>query len=91
MELLWLFYNGSKPRHILLLELGRTDTKIIGIESNKIKVGEKNRLKSASTIIDNLSLDKKIIWIKHNCPGVMAGLRTLFINKSNVINNYKFK
>ncbi len=89
MQLLWLHYRGKNPRYILCLELARQDGKIYCIETNKIDPGARNKIISAKNLLSNLSLGKKVIWLKQHCPSAMVGFKTLKESNANVIQAHK--
>lgn len=87
--MLWLYYNGKKPRYLLVLDLCGAGDKITCIETSKISAESKRRIVDAKNILDELQLDRKIVWIKEHCPEAMDGYRTLYKSKVSIINTYE--
>lgn len=67
MELVYVKYT-PKDRNILLVELGSRNNKICGLLAEKVSDGERAKILSARTILDALSVDRKIQWLKDHCP-----------------------
>lgn len=80
MELLWCKYKQTENR--LFLYLGEHNGKACCIDANAIDHGTKITIREAAPILDDLSLESKVNWIKENCPGAMASYRTL--NKTDI-------
>lgn len=70
------------------MELGRKNGKIYSIETNKIDAGSRRKIISARKILDSLSLDKRIEWIRHNCPNAINGFKTLNEGKAAITDTY---
>jgi len=68
MELYYILYGpkGVKPKYYLLFYVGTKNNKLIGIDSAKVPSSEKQALKSSN--FASLSLEKRLRWLKDNCP-----------------------
>lgn len=67
MELVYLRYTKD-GRLILLLELGSRNNKICGLLSEKVPDHERAKITKARTLLDALSLPRKLQWLKEHCP-----------------------
>jgi hypothetical protein len=91
MKLLWIRYNGKKGlRYVLLLYLGSKENKYCGLETALVPDQEIQFIRSSAEKFGNLSLDKKIQWVKEKCPiSFQNAYKELFINNSTIYNEYE--
>jgi len=91
MKLLWIYYSGGKSlRYLLLLHIGSRKNKYCGLETALIPDQEIKIIRSSIKELDNLSLDKKIQWIKEKCPiSFQKAYKELFIDDSTVYREYE--
>lgn len=84
MKLLNIHYHakGKTPKYLLLLYLGQRNEKICGIETYHINDKEMAEIVRNSDVLSKLSLDRKIFWIKNNCPFGYKGYKE--INSLNI-------
>jgi hypothetical protein len=67
MELVYVRYI-PKDSKALLLELGTRNNKLCGLLADKVPDSERAKITSSRTILDALSVDRKILWLKDHCP-----------------------
>ena len=77
MRILWLLYRGKNSRYILLLELGEHNGKLCGIDTSKINDRDRAIIMSSSRSLRDMTLQKRVAWIKKHCKGAMAGYREI--------------
>jgi hypothetical protein len=88
MNLLWLRYRGQHQRHILLLELGRINNKICGIDADKLGVVATGKIKSAKAVLEGLPLPRRVAWMKQFCPEALTHYKTINVNNAVVLKTY---
>lgn len=76
------------PRYILLLELGRRDNKICGLETKHVRDGDRKKILSLRPMLNKLSLDKKLTWLKNNCPNTMQAYKEIYESNISVISTH---
>jgi hypothetical protein len=94
MELLWCQYRklkNSSPSYILLLNLGTWHDKLCGIECSSIspKIAEIIRKRAAD--LEKLDIKDVVDWIKHNCPSIMSGYKTISLDRLRILSRHKIK
>jgi len=91
MKLLWIYYNSEKGlRYLLLLHIGSRKNKYCGLETALVPDQEIQTIRSSIEELNNLSLDKKIQWIKEKCPiSFQKAYKELFIDNSTIYNEYE--
>lgn len=67
MELVYVRYV-PKDTKVLLVEFGTRNNKLCGLIANKVSDGERARIMSSRTILDAMSVDRKLQWLKDHCP-----------------------
>lgn len=67
MELVYVRYI-PKDTKVLLVELGSRNNKICGLLAEKVTDAERSKIASARTILDAMSLERKLQWIRDHCP-----------------------
>ena len=90
MELFWVYYQGSKStKYILLLHLGDKDGKHCGLDTKFITEADNKIIYSFITELHNLSLGKKLSWIKEKLPkSYKHAYKKLNKNNSTIIEKY---
>jgi len=91
MELLYILYkpSGKKSRYLLFFPLGDRGNKLCGIATGLAPVGEVNRLKANKDRLVQLSLERKLQWIKHHCPvAYKKGYKEIFKNNYTVVSKH---
>ena len=88
-KLLWGRYDGSDgSKHILILEVGIENDKLIGIYTDYINEADAAILKQEQSLLETLTTGQKIEWIKTKCPSMMRGCRTLKTTRFNIIKTF---
>lgn len=67
MDLVYIRYIPKDTR-VLLVDLGSRNNKLCGLLAEKVSDGERARILSARTILDALSVDRKLQWLRDHCP-----------------------
>jgi len=91
MKLLWICYDSKKGlRYLLLMHIGSRENKYCGLETALVPDHETQTIRSSIKELNNLSLDKRIQWIRERCPiGFKKAYKELFINNSRIYNEYE--
>lgn len=90
MQILWISYKGGGgSKYLLVLELGRADGKLICLKSDAIPPVDKQLIGKMQNVLNALSLDKKVHWLRQNCPKSMQGYRTLTLSKVTIKDSFK--
>ncbi len=67
MDLVFVRYIPKDTR-MLLVDLGTRNNKLCGLVSEKVSDGERAKIMSARTILDAMSVDRKLQWLRDHCP-----------------------
>lgn len=67
MNLVYVRYI-PKDTKVLLVELGSRNNKLCGLLAEKVSDGERARIVKSQTILDALSVDRKLQWLRDHCP-----------------------
>lgn len=91
MELLYILYRpyGKQPQYKLLYPLGNRNGKLCAISIRGIPNGEVNRIRANKERLASLSLERKLVWLKHNCPFAYSkGYKEIFERNYSVVSKH---
>lgn len=91
MELLYVLYRpaGKQSKYLLLYPLGNRGGKLCAIATGEIPNGEVNRIRSNKERLATLSLERKLVWLKHNCPtAYKKGYKEIYEKNYSVISRH---
>jgi len=79
-------YNS---KNILLLEIGRSDTKLYALDTSKIHDTDRELVKTSKEILKSLDSHQRYQWLKDNCKSLKDCYRTYSLNKMKIINTHE--
>lgn len=90
MQLQWSRYkSGDGHKYILAIHLGTSKGKECVLVSDKVPNSELKLIKESRNILDKLSLDQLLVWMKSTCPITMRlAYRTIPSDKYEIIQQY---
>jgi hypothetical protein len=92
MQLLWIHYQGKKTnRFILLLELGRHQGKIHGLDSKGITDAIRQKIIDAQSILSALSLGERVVWLKRHCPAALRAYKAIHEENAKIVETHQLK
>lgn len=92
MQLLWLHYHGKKTnRFILLLELGRHQGKIHGLDSKGLADTTRQKIIDSKSILSALSLGERIAWLKRHCPVALRTYKAINEKNAKIVETHQLK
>ena len=69
--------------------LGNRNGKLCAIATGSIPKGEVNRIRENKERLISLSLERKLSWLKHNCPTAYnKGYREILDNNYSVVSKH---
>lgn len=91
MELIFVRYV-PKDSKVLLVELGNRNNKICGLLAEKVPDGERKKILSASTVLDAMSVDRKLGWLRDHCPvAYRTAYREIHLKNAQVLSKHTMK
>lgn len=88
MDLVYVRYI-PKDTKVLLVDLGSRNNKLCGLLAEKVSDGERARIMSARTILDALSVDRKLQWLRDHCPvAYKAAYREIHNSNAQVLSRH---
>ncbi len=67
MDIIYVRYIPKDTR-AALVELGSRDGKICGLVADKVPDHEREKIRDARTMLDAISVERKIGWLREHCP-----------------------
>ncbi len=89
MELMYIRYVPKNATY-LLLDLGKRNSKICGLLSEKVNDGERQRILSSTKVLDALSLPRKLQWLRDHCPQAFkTAYREIKVANAQILSHHK--
>lgn len=88
MELVYIRYI-PKDTKVLMVDFGTRNSKLCGLVAEKVPDHERASIISARTILDAMSVDRKLQWLRDHCPvAYRSAYREIYKTNAQIISRH---